>query len=144
MNRIACVIAICVVAGLVFGQPPCPDQVFLPLSSAIDSSQITVDPVSGNPLLLGVIRAIVGRPARIVGRACDQDPNDTLTVWILPDGPSLTLDPNGVYTHTITPTSPGATYVHVGATDGIATRQGTWVIRARANNPPTLCGGIVQ
>jgi len=135
-------LSLLVVVPLVLGQAQnCKEQKFIPIPVQLDVTKIVTDSISNQKLLLGVRQAIVGMPYVLSGCVCDPDPNDVLRAYILPNGPELPLDPNGVYSHTIVPTQEGWHYVHIGATDGYVERQGTWAVYARINRPPVLCGG---
>lgn len=144
MKTVSYMFAGLIVAGVLFGSQPCPEQAFLPTLNTMDPNRIELDPVSGERLLVKTYTAVVGEPCLIVGRACDPDVNDVLHVWRLPDGPEIPLGPNGGFEIAFTPTSEGWTYLGVGVTDGIAIRKGTYAVYSRINHPPSLCGGLTQ
>lgn len=135
------------------GTDTCPDQVFLEIPEGVDVNEIVIDPESGFPLYLGTVEAVADRLFLLRGRACDPDVEDTVVAWIeagsVGSETQIALDPNGFYELPLTYAA-GTHYLTVGATDvetsmgdasGKSVRMGTWVIHARTNRAPTLCGG---
>jgi hypothetical protein len=131
----------------------CPDQVFLPIPETVDANRIVIDPESGQRLYLGTVEAVADRLFALKGRACDPDVEDTVIAWIekgtIGSELRIPLDPNGFYELPLTYPA-GTYYLTIGATDistsigdptAKSVRMGTWVIHARANRPPILCGG---
>lgn len=144
-------IAILLLAAVTAGQP-CPEQQFPPLTG-VDPTRIAVDPLTGQPCLLGIVPVWLPAGGSTVvplrGYICDpdtQEPNSpqTLKVSCRETGRQLVLDPQGYYALVVPITAPGDTYLTFEGTDGIDTRAGTVVIRARVNRPPHLgpCGGL--
>lgn len=142
MNKGLLFAAVLVVSGLVVGrQRACEEQVFLPPAATMDVNQIAVDPVSGERLLVATHAAIVGREFVLVGHACDPDPNDSLRMFWLPDGPEITLDAEGAFALQVRASDAGWVYCNVAVTDGDLERHGTYAVYFRVNTAPSLCGG---
>jgi len=114
----------------------CGDQTFLPLDD-VDANQVPMDPVSQEPCLVRFIEAKVHGEVVIHGTACDGDA-DPMIVWREDTGERMAVDPNGVFTFTVTSPVPGIVYTTIGATDGIVTRLATYAVRFRANQAPVL------
>ena len=115
---------------------PCGPQAFRHLDD-VEPNEVALDPVSGQRLLLQVVRARTGTTVTINGRACDED-GDALTVWADTTGNQLPLDANGQFSFQVSGSEAGTQYVTVGVTDGIATRLGTYAAVFQDNSPPVL------
>jgi hypothetical protein len=115
---------------------PCGPQAFRHLDD-VDPNQVTVDPFSGQPLLLQVIRARTHTIVTVNIEFCDDD-GDPMTAWREDTGEQLAIDASGATSFQVTSGEPNDVYVHVGCTDGIDTVRGTVVIRFRDNTPPVI------
>ncbi|MCK9601382.1 MAG: hypothetical protein M0R06_20240 [Sphaerochaeta sp.] len=126
----------------------CPEQVFMDpniVPFAVDVNHISVDPGSGQRLLLGYVITDVGREWSYPGWVCDPDGNP---VTISASAGTLEKPTATTYVLWGMEQTTGVTYYHISATDvplehqEPLTRTGTVAVLAvPQNRRPTLCGG---
>jgi len=147
MKRITTfIIAIIIVAPLVFGQNTCPPQVYDVLATCpyiIDPNEIALDPYTNQRLSLGWVAVELGHTWSYDGWACD--PDQDAVIFTASAG---TLIQEGVYTLSETATSVGLHYYDITVVDvpdpALQPRAVTGAIVVSvlpANQKPILCGG---
>jgi hypothetical protein len=112
----------------------------------IDPNMLGVDPVSGEPDLIGCYTVDVGHMLTVDGWICDDD-GDAMTMTASGGG-TLTMVTAASYVYRYTPQKVGLSYHHIAVTDQPMehqtplTRTGTIVIAAvQPNRPPAIgCG----
>lgn len=140
-------IAVVLLGAMTFGQV-CPEQTYKPASTCpytVDPNQIGVDPVSGEPDLIGWYAVDVSQTVTIDGWVCDDD-GDAMVVTASVG--ELTMVTPASYVLRYTPTAVGLTYIHLAVTDQPPdhqqpiTRTGTIVVAAtQPDSPPAIgCG----
>jgi hypothetical protein len=116
---------------------PCGPQAFRHLDD-VDPNMVADDPVSGQKLLVQLVRAKVGDTVMIWGHACDDD-GDPLLAWADDPNMPIAIDPNdGTFTFNVQRNTPGIEYITIGLSDGTVLRKGTYAVDFRANTPPVL------